>query len=245
MLSSERVLRRSSLSPRSYLIGDATRGVINPIDTRPLTVQEAEEKFKAEIKRLKDQHQAALEEAYRNGYQDGAGMAGAEAAAEIARIAAIADAMGEEFSRTRAEWYAAYEQQIIELLGCALEKILGDRPQVPERAAHALRDAFNRLTGGDRVTLRCHPSDLTFIQELLAKKLDEFAGFRQIRVIADEQVGVNGCLVETELGVVDARIEQQLVILKGMLTTAAANSTSTDINGEAELPEVGNGSPVE
>lgn len=245
MLSSERVLRRSSVSPRSYLIGDAIRGVANPIDTRPLTVQEAEQRFNAEILRLKDQHQTALEEAYRNGYQDGAGMAGAEAAAEITRIAGILDAIGDEFARTRSEWYAAFEQQIIELLGHALEKILGDRPPLPERAAHALREAFNRLTGGDRVTLRCHPGDLSFIQEILSRKLDEFSGFRQIRVIADEQVGVNGCLVETELGVVDARIEQQLAILRGILGTEALNATMPEPTGDGDPAEVGDGSPVD
>ena len=220
MSSFERVLRHTSVSPRNYLVGDALRGAANPIDTRPLTVQEAEQRHSLQMARLKDQHQAALEEAYRNGYQDGAGMAGAEAAADIERIASILDSIGEEFARTRMDWYGAYERQIIELIGAAVEKILGDRPALPERVAFSLRDAFASLAGGDRVTLRCHPHDLKFVQELLSRKLDEFSGFRQIRVMPDEQVGPNGCLVETDLGVVDARIEQQLAILKGLLGTA-------------------------
>jgi flagellar biosynthesis/type III secretory pathway protein FliH len=237
MSSCERVLRRTAVSPRNYLIGDAVRGAPNPIDTRPLTVQEAEERFTREIARLKDQHQAALEEAYRNGYQDGAGMAGAKAAADTARIAAILDSIGDEFARTRTGWYDACEQQIIELIGCALEKILGDRPALPERVAHSLREAFDRLAGGDRVTLRCHPQDLVFVQELLSKKLDEFSGFRQIRVLPDEQVGPNGCLVETDLGVVDARIEQQLAILKGVLGTALRDRPAPAVHDAAEPAE--------
>ena len=244
MSSFERVLRRTSVSPRNYLVGDALRGASNPIDTRPLTVQEAEQRYSLEIARLKDQHQAALEEAYRNGYQDGAGMAGAEAAADIARIAAILDAIGEEFARTRTDWYSAYEQQIIELVGSALEKILGDRPVLPERIAHSLREAFDRLSGGDRVTLRCHPQDLTFVQELLSRKLDEFSGFRQIRVLPDEQAGPNGCLVETDLGVVDARVEQQLAILKGILGVALRDKPAPATQDSVALAEDNNVSPL-
>ena len=237
MSSCERVLRRTAVSPRSYLVGDAVRGASNPIDTRPLTVQEAEQRYSLEIARLKDQNQVAVEEAYRNGYQDGAGMAGAQAAADIARISAILDSIADEFARTRIDWYKACEQQIIELIGSALEKILGDRPPLPERVAHSLREAFDRLSGGDRVTLRCHPQDLTFVQALLAKKLDEFSGFRQIRVLPDDHVGPNGCLVETELGVVDARIEQQLAILKGVLGTALRDGPVPATQDAAEPAE--------
>jgi flagellar biosynthesis/type III secretory pathway protein FliH len=245
MSSSERVLRRSFVSPRSYMVGDAVRGVAIPFDNRPLSVQEAEQRFKTEIARLKGQHQAALEEAYRNGYQDGTGMAGAEAAADIARIAAILDSIGEEFARTRSDWYVAFEQQMIDLIGCALEKILGERPPLPERVAHALRDAFDKLSGGDRVTLRCHPDELAFIQDLFSKKLDEFAGFRQIRVLPDGQVGPNGCLVDTELGVVDARVEQQLAILRGVLSTAALDRQTPAAPDSVESAEVLDAAPLE
>jgi flagellar biosynthesis/type III secretory pathway protein FliH len=242
MSSCDRVLRRTEVSPRSYLVGDAVRGAPNPIDTRPLTVQEAEQRFTIEIARLKDLHQTALEEAYRNGYHDGAAMAGSEAAEKLARISQILDSIGDEFASTRSEWYDAYEHQIIDLIGIALEKMLGDRPALPERVAHSVREAFEKLAGGDRVTLRCHPQDLTFVQQLFSKKLDEFSGFRKIRVLPDDQIGPNGCLVETDLGVIDARIEQELTIIRGVLSAALQDKPGP--TGSEVPPDAENGDDV-
>ena len=107
---------------------------------------------------------------------------------------------------------------MVEIICRALEQILGDRPPHSDRVARALRLAFEQLSGGDRVTVRCHPDELEFVQKALASSLGEKSEFKRVRVLADEQVGVNGCLVETELGVVDARVEKQLAILKGVLT---------------------------
>jgi len=215
------------------MVGEAARGVAHPIDTRPLTVREAEEEFTARIAALQDEHQKALEQAYQNGYHDGAAMAGAEKAASAERMGAILDAMGEEFTRTRRDWYATNERQIVELICLALEKIIGDRPPVGERIGHAMREAFSRLTAGDRVTIRCHPQDLAYVQQLLSQKMDDFSGFRHIRVVADEHVGISGCLVETDLGVVDARVEQQLSVLKGSLLAVVPKDT------EIEAPRFG------
>jgi type III secretion protein L len=123
-----------------------------------------------------------------------------------------------EFANSRMDWFNACERQMVELVCTALEQILGDRSADPDRIARALRLAFEQLSSGDRVTVRCHPDELDVVQDLIAGSADEKSEFKRVRVVADEQIGINGCLVETDLGVVDARIEKQLAVLKGALT---------------------------
>jgi flagellar assembly protein FliH len=183
-------------------------------------VQEAEEHHARHLAALQTQHQAAREEAYRNGYNDGAAMARDSAAAELDRAARFVETLHAELVRTRREWFEAYERQMVELVCRALEQILGDRPSAAEPVGRALAAAFARLEETDRVTVRCHPQDLKLIREHRDSQANSPAGSLQIKWVADEDIRPGGCLVETSLGVVDARVEQQLAILRGVLWDA-------------------------
>jgi len=215
---SDQIRRQVELSPRHYRIGEAAIGQTEAVDPRPFTVLEAEKEHSRELARLKSQHQAAVDSAYQRGYDEAARAVKAEASTEIERVANLIESLTREFSRSRMVWFNANERQMVELVCLALEQILGDRPPDADRIGRALRLAFEQLANGDRVTVRCHPDELEFVQKLLAESPDEMSEFKRVRVVADEQIGVNGCLVETDLGVVDARVEKQLAILKGILT---------------------------
>jgi flagellar biosynthesis/type III secretory pathway protein FliH len=217
---SEQVLRRVALSPRHYRIGQTPQGHATPIDSRPFTVQEAERHHARELARLTGRHQAEVDEAYRRGRDEGAAGIKAEWDAEVESLNSLVESLTHEFARTRSVWFDACEGQMVEIICQALERILGDRPPDSDRIARALRLAFEQLSSGDRVTVRCHPDEIEFVQKVLAGSSDEKSEFKRVRVVADEQIGVNGCLVETELGVVDARVEKQLAILKGVLAEA-------------------------
>ncbi|HUU46574.1 MAG TPA: FliH/SctL family protein, partial [Acidobacteriota bacterium] len=179
------------------------------------------------------QHQEALEAAYRNGYNDGVAMAQADHEEERQRQSALIAALTEEFARTRREWFTASEQQMVELIACALEQILGDRPSKSEHVLHALRQAIAQLDEGDRATVRCHPDDLPFVRAACEQQPDLLRGAQHIRLTADDAIQPGGCLVETDLGVVDARVEQQLRILRGALKDVAG-----DIDSQSSAPVV-------
>lgn len=217
---SDQILRQVELSPRHYRIGEAALGQADPVDPRPFTVQEAEKEHARELARIKSQQKAAEEVAYQRGYDAGSTTARAEASVEAERLTKLIDALTEDFTRSRRIWFNANERQMVEIVCLALEQILGDRPPDAERIGRSLRIAFEQLANGDRVTVRCHPDELEFVQKALAESPDEKSEFKRVRVVPDEQIGVNGCLVETDLGVVDARIEKQLAVLKGVLTEA-------------------------
>ncbi|GAB4317257.1 MAG: hypothetical protein Kow0074_05750 [Candidatus Zixiibacteriota bacterium] len=234
--SSDRVLRRTTVSERHYRVGEATRGAPAPIDNRPYTVKEVEQQYTTQLQQVREQHQTALEEAYQNGYRDGSAMMRATVNEQIERLTEWIESLTDEFVRTRADWVAENEKQAVELVCVALEHILGERPPVRAHIERALSAAFEELGRGDRATVRCHPKDLEFIEKTFKRPLDEFTGFRKIRVVPDDQIGIGGCLVETDLGIVDARIEKQLAILKGVLmqhaTSRRNNAATADVTEE-------------
>lgn len=98
------------------------------------------------------------------------------------------------------------------------ERILGRelalRPEaVVDVAAEALR-----LSGEPReIVLRVHPDDLAAVERGKPRLLERCHSAHAATLRADESVGRGGCIVETELGVVDARLSTQLDALERAL----------------------------
>lgn len=76
----------------------------------------------------------------------------------------------------------------------------------PEQVADVARQALaDMLLGARHISLHVHPEDLDFV----AQGLHETLAARGARLLADAQVQRGGCRVESDLGLVDARIEQR------------------------------------
>ena len=60
-----------------------------------------------------------------------------------------------------------------------------------------------------------------FIRELLAGHRDEFEDIAKFIVREDPAISPGGCLVETEWGTIDARIEKRLAVIKQLWREAA------------------------
>ncbi|MEW5701276.1 MAG: FliH/SctL family protein [Candidatus Zixiibacteriota bacterium] len=228
MSFSERIRRPTLVSERRVRVGDGSSGGRIEIDLRPQSVQEAEERHRRHLAALERQHQAAREQAYRDGYNDGAAVARDAASAELDRTARFANELVATLAGTRAEWFAAYEKQIVELVCRALEEILADRPPLAGTITRALGDAFACLGDVDRVAVRCHPKDLALIRGEESSASVNLPGSIQVRWLPDEEIGPGGCVLETTLGVIDARVEQQLAILRGALWDAVQPADSTE-----------------
>jgi flagellar biosynthesis/type III secretory pathway protein FliH len=228
MSSSDRLMSAPELSTQRVLLGERGSTTGMKVDTRPQTVQDAEQRHALRITALQEQHQIALEAAYRNGYNDGGELARADTHAELERTAKLNASLLTEFTATRRDWFATCEQQTVELVCHAVEAVLGERPPDADRILHALQKAFACLDESDRVTVRCHPDDAEFLRASIARPGSEIAGSRRVKLVADDGVQPGGCLVETELGVVDARVEQQLRILRGSLLDASTIAQTTD-----------------
>jgi flagellar biosynthesis/type III secretory pathway protein FliH len=150
----------------------------------------------------------ALSEARELGRQEGLALA----TETVARAQAV-----------RARMRAAADDEPIALALAIARKVLGrelklDRSAVVEIAAQALaevrdrREVVLRVNPGDAAELR---SQRTRLQELLPR-----APWLELR--EDEAVAPGGVVVETEAGVVDARLESQLAALERALRGGGA-----------------------
>jgi flagellar assembly protein FliH len=76
--------------------------------------------------------------------------------------------------------------------------------------------SINKIIGANDVHLKMHPLDIEELTET-SKSLIHSSSFNRIKIEPDDRIERGGCLIETEIGSVDARISTQLNELKKCL----------------------------
>jgi flagellar biosynthesis/type III secretory pathway protein FliH len=155
---------------------------------------------------------AERERARRLGYEDGR----AQAAAELVGVLAAARAEAEEM-------LARAEPAALTIAGKMAEKIVGravalDPALMADIAGEAL-DACRTREGA--VTLRVHPEHLAAVERergALVARLGDAAALEAFEIVGDDAVERLGCVVETPVGRVDARLSTLLEALTSSLT---------------------------
>lgn len=112
-------------------------------------------------------------------------------------------------ARARDETLASAEREVRTLALAAAARIVGEQITLePERIDAIVRDAIARARRAKSVQVRVHPDDLPALAR---------AGLEGVRLIGDAAVARGGCLVTTELGTVDARVEVKLEAMAKLL----------------------------
>lgn len=109
------------------------------------------------------------------------------------------------------------ESTLVDLVLNSMRKII-DGFDDRERVLGVVRKALNYARSQRRVVLRLSPDDAEFVQEELAALQSDFPGIGLLDVVADPRQAKGACLLESELGVIDAGIEVQLAGIKKAFT---------------------------
>jgi len=138
-----------------------------------------------------------------------------ESAAE--QVAAFRQAADDLLDRTRRAFedrLAHIEQQCATLVTAMVEKIIGVQLQQDDRlVVEVVRRALAEATGADQITVRVSPHDEELVRAAQAELLAVLGATGGLQVVADDSISRGGCIVDTERGRFDARIETQLELL--------------------------------
>jgi flagellar biosynthesis/type III secretory pathway protein FliH len=130
-----------------------------------------------------------------------------EAAAAVDRLTGAAEAVVAE----RRALLAGAEETVVRIALALAERIVKDRVEIDEETVlRTVREALALAADRREVVLRVHPDDLTLVKEHRPEWLEKLSEADNLRVEGDGRVRRGGCLVETETGDVDGRIDRQL-----------------------------------
>jgi flagellar assembly protein FliH len=146
--------------------------------------------------------------AYENGYLQGekAGMKIAEQ-----KIEAVMRRYGEsmlELGKLRSALYLQVEREVVKLAVEVAKKIVHREIQVDKDIIQTLvRVALSHVAEKSAVTVHLSPQDYNHLLALRGE-LSQSEG-RDISLLADKSIERGGCLIQTECGDIDARIEEK------------------------------------
>ncbi|MFI3271130.1 MAG: HrpE/YscL family type III secretion apparatus protein [Pseudomonadota bacterium] len=99
------------------------------------------------------------------------------------------------------------ESSVVELVMEALNKILDEMPP-QERVVNTIKRAIVYVRNQHNVTLRVHPDNEVYARQALDSM--QIASHSSIKLFSDKRLQFDACVLETELGVIDATLSTQL-----------------------------------
>lgn len=150
--------------------------------------------------------QAAFEAERQRGYAEGIEEAKLEQAEQ----------MIENVSRT-IDYFGKVEARMVELVMQALRKIISDFND-EERVLITVKNVLSVVRNQKQMTLRLNPSQVETVKARVNDLLANYPGVGYLDIVADSRLPLDSCILESDIGLVEASMEGQLQALENAFT---------------------------
>ena len=119
--------------------------------------------------------------------------------------------MAAQIGAAREELWRRQESEMVGLsLDIARQVVKAEIAQNPEVVRQVLSNAIRRISDKDNVRVRVSVSDAPRVKEMRQDLMEIVDGLRHLEILDDRRVADGGCVIETNAGTIDAKIETQL-----------------------------------
>ena len=150
------------------------------------------------------------EAAYQRGRRDAENSLRDELARRQTELEQTQRGLLESLSRAVPQVIQQTENALIELALEAARRVVAGLPISRELVESVVREALREAEGSSEVTVQLHPDDLELLRAGDSKLVKGSPEIGQLRFIASSDVTRGGCIVQTRLGLIDARREVKL-----------------------------------
>lgn len=121
------------------------------------------------------------------------------------------------------EYIEGIEATLVNVVTAAVRKVIGEIDE-NERIVRIVRSALVTVRNQQRVTIRVAPADEKAVSTAVASMLASVPGSTSfLDIVPDARLERGACLLESELGVVDASLETQLKALENAFRSKIAS----------------------
>jgi flagellar assembly protein FliH len=200
---------KEKASGSDFRMNDSVR-----IQTGVDKIEEAnlEEKIEvAALEKLKEIQEAAYKEAYDLGLEEGRNDAFTKVSAEIKERMDTLDQLLTAVTHLKKELEHHNETHLIKLTFQMAARLARHEVQMNnDIVTQVIRDAVALSQDEENVTVRVSPDQFDFLETLKKQTGREFDFMKKIRFEPSPDISAGGCVVETNYGEVDARLEQRI-----------------------------------
>lgn len=156
-------------------------------------------------------HQEGVTAGYVEGTQKAQEQLQAEYRERFATYVQMLEAVHASVVEKKEHLIASQLPQLISLWELMLSRMLLTRVSLDPRVAErTVRDIVQRISDREKILVYLHPEDLPLVTEIHDELLDSLRGIKHFEFLRDAHVDKGSCLVETGMGIYDARWRTQL-----------------------------------
>ena len=166
-----------------------------------------------QAQQIAEQAKEAYEQEKLRGYQDGLDESKVEQAEQMLKVV----------SRT-INYLSDIEQTMADILLSGVKKIIGEFDQ-EQLAVSLVRNALQHVRNEKQVSIRIPPSQYNMVKARLNDILADYKGVGFVDLVADQRLSTGDCIMESDIGVVDASVDVQLRALQKRFSQLKAAAT--------------------
>lgn len=154
------------------------------------------------------------DEAKIRGYEEGLKKGREDAAREVSSIVESMKESIESLMDTRQEFFGKAEKEMIDLVTMVSSEIVLREIKEDENViADLVRKAVEEIHIQQKVKIRVNPADLENVRHIEEKLIEEVEAIKGVELVADRKVTRGGCVIETNIGTLDATVENRLMAI--------------------------------
>lgn len=181
-------------------------------------IRKAQEEAARIIEEAKVEQNSLKKSGYSEGLNKGREEGFAAGQGEVERLIERTHKILEGVMARREEILSETEQQIVELVILMTRKVVKIISENQKSVVMAnILQALKKVKGRGEVTIRVNLADVKLTSEHTQDFIKQVENIQAITVLEDSSVEKGGCIVETDFGAIDARIQSQLSELESAI----------------------------
>lgn len=166
-----------------------------------------------EKEKIENAHKIELENVYKNGFEDGKQNAEEKLSEkhnqELIEQAEEFYKIIKTFEDTIKQYENNFHKIVINATQKISEKIVKREIEQKSIISEILEQNLSKVFGANEITIKLNPADFKIVEKTNREKMNSI-GISKIKFEPSESITKGGCLIETEIGNLDARIESQI-----------------------------------
>jgi flagellar assembly protein FliH len=137
---------------------------------------------------------------------------------KLERLLAMFQQKLEEISRHQKEIYTKSEEKVLNLTLSLASRIIHHEVRInKDIILESIRAALGKVLNREQIIIRINPKDMEFVTQNKPRLIDDLNNIQQVSFKVDFSISQGGCVIDTNLGSINATIENELEELDKLL----------------------------
>ncbi|MHB8907979.1 MAG: FliH/SctL family protein [Syntrophales bacterium] len=159
------------------------------------------------------------QEAYERGMAEGLKKGAAEQKQALAQHESALTGLIQGFTKARKEFLSRMESDVLSLAFAIAEKIINHEIATDKGViCKVLEGALTKMVDQEGMKIRVNPEDYGYLKEITEGPSPGLEAMKNVLLEEDAAIGRGGAIIVSVFGEVDARLDQQMSILKDALS---------------------------